>query len=173
MGNFEPRKNLATLIDAYTQLPKDIQNEYQLVLAGGKGWKSNKTQQSLDNAIKNGANIKHIGYIDDVDRPMLYQAASLFVMPSLYEGFGIPVLEAMLSGCPVIAADIPVLRETGGDAALYADPANPAEFAAVIERALSSYPYNKEMMLDNANRFSWDKNIEVLAKRTNELLGRT
>lgn len=172
MGNFEPRKNLQTLIEAYSQLPKTFQAEYRLILAGGKGWKSEKTQRALDIAVAADADIQHIGYVDEDDRPALYQAASLFVMPSLYEGFGIPVLEAMLSGCPVVAADIPVLRETGGKAALYADPASPTSFAAAIKKALEAYPYSSKMMTDNADRFSWDKNIEVIIGRTNELLGR-
>ena len=172
MGNFEPRKNLQTLIEAYSRLPESIRNEYRLILAGGKGWKSEKTQRALDDAVRGGAGIQHIGYIDDIDRPALYQAASLFVMPSLYEGFGIPVLEAMLSGCPVVAADIPVLRETGGNAALYANPTDPADFASVIKKALHAYPYSKKEMLDNVNRFSWDRNIGALTKRVDELLGR-
>lgn len=170
IGNFEPRKNLVTLIEAYTKLPQAVRDEYRLILAGGKGWKSEQTQQTLDDAIKNGANIKHIGYVDDIDRPALYQAASLFVMPSSYEGFGIPVLEAMLSGCPVVAADIPVLRETGGDSALYADPMSPSSFTSTIEKALNNYPYSKKDMLNNANRFTWDKNIDVLMNQTAELL---
>lgn len=170
MGNFEPRKNLKTLIEAYSQLPEAVRNEYRLILAGGRGWKSDATQRALDTAIKNGIDIKHIGYIVDTDRAALYQAASLFVMPSLYEGFGMPVLEAMASGCPVVAADIPVLRETGGEAALYADPANPADFAAVIEKALRSYPYSKQAMQDNVARFSWDKNIHTLMQQADKLL---
>lgn len=172
IGNFEPRKNLKTLIQAYSQLPESMRGEYRLILAGGKGWKSEDTQQALDDAISNGVDIQHIGYVDDDDRPALYQAASLFVMPSLYEGFGIPILEAMLSNCPVVAADIPVLRETGGKAALYADPASPTSFANVIKKALEAYPYSSKTMTDNADRFSWDKNIEVITQRTNELLDR-
>lgn len=170
LGNFEPRKNLETLIKAYTKLPQATQNEYQLVLAGGKGWKSASTQKTLDDAISSGADIRHIGYVDDTDRPALYQAASLFVMPSTYEGFGIPILEAMLSGCPVVAADIPVLRETGGGSALYANPLSPADFATVIEKALTAYPHSKKTMRNNVRRFSWDKNIKALTDQTTKLL---
>jgi glycosyltransferase involved in cell wall biosynthesis len=170
LGNFEPRKNLKTLIEAYCKLPKDIKDRYQLVLSGGKGWKSDEAQKALDDAIAAGEDIKHIGYVDSSDRPALYQSASLFVMPSLYEGFGIPILEAMLSGCPVIAADIPVLRETGGSAALYVDPANTDVFAETIENALKTYPYSKEDMLKNVNRFSWDKNVQLVLDKTKSLL---
>ena len=83
---------------------------------------------------------------------------------------GMPVLEAMLSGCPVVTADIPVLRETGGKAALYADPANPADFAVVIEKALGVFPYSKQAMQDNVARFSWDKNIDTLMQQADTLL---
>lgn len=173
LGNFEPRKNLATLVAAYRLLPAAVRREYKLILAGGKGWNSQATQQALDEAIQAGENISHIGYIDSEDRPILYQGASLFVFPSLYEGFGIPILEAQYGGCPVVAADIPVLRETGGDSVLYANPASPQDFAKVIEQALDAYPYDKQAMLDNAGRFSWDKNVEALLNRANELLGHT
>lgn len=170
LGNFEPRKNLKTLIDAYAQLPHDMKGEYRLILAGGKGWKSEETKQALESAVKSGADIRHIGFIEDVDRPALYQAASLFVMPSLYEGFGIPILEAMLSGCPVVASDIPVLRETGGKAALYVNPEKVADMALAIEKALTDYPYSSEDMRKNVDRFSWQDNVMRIIDRTNKLL---
>lgn len=170
LGNFEPRKNLKVLVDAYVQLPDSFRKEYSLILAGGKGWKNDETQRALDDAIHSGADIKHIGYIDDADRPALYQAASLFVMPSLYEGFGIPVLEAMLSGCPVVASDIPVLRETGGNAALYANPNDSNDMAKVIQKALSDFPYSSEKMKKNVERFSWQDNVKRIIDKTEELL---
>jgi len=170
LGNFEPRKNLATLIHAYRLLPPEIKSEYQLVLAGGKGWKFEATQQALHEAIAAGENIKHIGRVDDEDRPALYQSASLFVFPSVYEGFGIPVLEAMLSNCPVVASDIPVLREAGGNAALYADPTSPISFAEIMTVALAAYPYTAKDMMENVDRFSWEKNVNVVLNKTKELL---
>lgn len=170
MGNFEPRKNLKTLIEAYCKLPPKIQGEYALILAGGKGWKSKETQKTLDDAIASGKNVRHIGFIEDTDRPALYQAASLFVMPSHYEGFGIPVLEAMLSGCPVVAGDIPVLRETGGKAALYASPDSDTDLSKVIHSALKKYPYSHEDMIKNVDRFSWQKNVDLIINKTQKLL---
>lgn len=170
LGNFEPRKNLKTLIAAYRTLPDSIKNNYQLVLAGGKGWKSDEAKAALDDAINAGESVVHIGYIDDVDRPALYQAASLYVMPSLYEGFGIPVLEAMQSGCPVVAADIPVLREAGGNAALYADPNSPTDLAMAIQKALEKFPYTTQMMRANVARFSWDDNVAAILAKAESLL---
>lgn len=169
LGNFEPRKNLKALINAYAKLPGGLKGNYRLILAGGMGWNTEDTQKALDDAKAAGNDIVHIGYIDTTDRAALYQSASLFVMPSLYEGFGIPVLEAMISGCPVVAADIPVLRETGGDAVLYADPKSAGSFANTIRRALDKYPYSTQAMIDSVNRFSWDKNITAILDATKKL----
>lgn len=172
LGTFEPRKNLATLVKSYQQLPDTVREEYQLVLAGGKGWKSEASQKAVDNAIHNGESVLHIGYIDAEDRPALYQGASLFVLPSLYEGFGMPILEAMSSGCPVVAADIPVLREVAGKAALYANPHDSKQMAESILHALTNYPYSAQKMRENVARFSWDKNAATIVKKTEELLGK-
>ena len=171
IGNFEPRKNLAALVKAYRGLPQDIKDTYQLILAGGKGWKSDEAQTAVDEAITAGESVRHIGYIDSADRPALYQAASLFAFPSLYEGFGIPVLEAMLSDCPVIASDIPVLHEAGGTAAMYVDTTNSQAFTVALEQALSNYPYSISDMQQNVARFSWDNNISVVVGKAGEILG--
>jgi len=170
LGNFEPRKNLKTLIEAYTRLPSSMRAEYRLVLAGGKGWNAHETQQALDIAVAEGADIVHIGYVDAVDRPALYRAASLFVFPSSYEGFGIPILEAMYSGCPVVAADIPVLHETGGDAVLYAQPGDSTRLSSAIQQALTKYPYTAETMRKHAESFSWDTSIEAILSKAKQLL---
>lgn len=169
LGNFEPRKNLKTLIEAYRLLPQHIKDDYRLVLAGGKGWRSEETQAALDAALGDGEDVVHIGYVAADDRAALYQSASLFVMPSLYEGFGIPILEAMLSKCPVVAADIPVLKETGGDAALYADPKSADGFSKAIQQAIESYPYSHQTMVKNVRRFSWEKNVATILEITSKL----
>ena len=170
LGNFEPRKNLKTLIEAYTRLPSSMRAEYRLVLAGGKGWNAHETQQALDIAVAEGADIVHIGYVDAVDRPALYRAASLFVFPSSYEGFGIPILEAMYSGCPIVAADIPVLHETGGDAVLYAQPGDVTKLSSAIQQALTNYPYTAETMRKHAESFSWETSIEAILSKVKQLL---
>lgn len=161
IGNLEPRKNLSALIRAYVKLPQAVKDTYHLILAGGKGWKTEETQKVLKNAQSQNENIHHIGFVDQADSPALYQGASLFVMPSLYEGFGIPVLEAMASGIPVVAANIPVLREVGGACALYADTDNPNSFADTIEEALNLTP-NKRRLQNQARQFSWEENIQKI-----------
>lgn len=169
IGNLEPRKNLISLINAYAKLPEEVKNEYSLVLAGGKGWKTEATEVTLKDAIAQGNDIKHLGFIDQQDSPALYQGASLFVMPSLYEGFGIPVLEAMASGCPVLTADIPVLRETGGKLAFYTDTGDPDIFAGEITKALSN-KFDKAALKNYALSFSWDDNVAKIIKAYNDNL---
>lgn len=162
LGNFEPRKNLERLIEAYQILPENIKRSYALILAGGKGWKSEAADKALTQAIQNGENIKHIGYINQEDSPALYQGADLFVMPSIYEGFGIPILEANMSKCPVIASDIPVLRETAGDSALFFNPDSPEGIAKTILEVLKNTETQRYLKLkgeQNLSRFSWQKNI--------------
>lgn len=162
IGNLEPRKNLKTLIEAYTLLPDDIKNDYSLVLAGGKGWKTQETQASIDSAVASGEDVKHIGFIDQNDSAALYQGASLYVMPSLYEGFGMPILEAMASGTPVVASDIPVLREVGAGYATYANPRDPKDFSKAILHVLTQPKKARSVLQKNVRRFSWDKNISEL-----------
>ncbi|MGH7218323.1 MAG: glycosyltransferase family 4 protein [Candidatus Microsaccharimonas sp.] len=169
IGNLEPRKNLKTLIEAYRLLPKEAKDEYSLILAGGKGWKTEETQQALDEAIKAGEDIKHLGFIDQKDSPVLYQGASLFVMPSLYEGFGMPVLEAMASGTPVVASDIPVLREVGSTYASYANPHSPESFKDAILEALTKPTPKRSDLQKNVTRYSWEDNVNKIIKATNSL----
>lgn len=169
IGNLEPRKNLKTLIEAYSLLPEDIKNNYSLVLAGGKGWKTEETQAAIDSAIANGEDVKHIGFIDQKDSPALYQGASLYVMPSLYEGFGMPVLEAMASGTPVVASDIPVLREVGANYATYANPREPEDFSKAILYTLTQPKPDRSVLQKNVRRFSWDKNVSELVNAVRAL----
>jgi glycosyltransferase involved in cell wall biosynthesis len=172
IGNFEPRKNLKTLIEAYQLLPQNIKDEYSLVLAGGKGWKNESTERAIKTAIKNGDDVHHIGFVDQVDSPALFQGASLFVMPSLYEGFGMPVLEAMAGGTPVVASNIPVLKEVGQDLATYADPSSSKSFSNAIGAALSTPSPSRAKLQKNVRRYSWDKNIAVILEKCNQLLNR-
>lgn len=159
VGNLEPRKNLSTLLDAYLSLPKDIRSRYSLIIGGGKGWKFEQTAEKIQSAINNGERIRQIGFVDQSDLPALYQKAALFVMPSKYEGFGIPILESLASGTPVVAADIPVLRESGGNAALYANPSDPKDFAEKIIQALK-FGYDDETAMRHLASFSWQQNAK-------------
>lgn len=173
IGNLEPRKDLPTLIAAYRQLPDAMRQEYSLVLAGGQGWKTEASKKAITDAKDAGEKVVHIGYVDQADVAALYQKASAFVMPSLYEGFGMPVLEALSAGTPVVASDIPVLREAGGAAALYATPQNPADFAGKISTVLTDASIQEALArnaVDHIQTFSWEKNAEAIITKTRSLL---
>lgn len=173
IGNLEPRKDLPTLIEAYRKLPKSMKKEYSLVMAGGYGWKTEESTKAIEAAQKAGENVVHVGFIDDKDGAAFYQKASLFVMPSIYEGFGMPVLEAMASNCPVVASNIPVLREVGGDAALYAKVGDSDSFCNVMKEVINNKNIQKEMIIKgkkNLDNFSLTKNSEAIYNKTKELL---
>ena len=116
--------------------------------------------------------IHFLGRISDEELVRLYNQAECFVFPSLYEGFGLPPLEAMACGCPVLVSDIPVEREVCGDAALYFNPLEPSEILRMITQYLSNADVIKETMrqkgYDNIQRFSWEKSAKVLIKIVNE-----
>lgn len=173
IGNLEPRKDLPTMISAFRSLPKEIREKYSLVLAGGKGWKTESTERAIKEAQAAGENVIRPGYIPQEDVPAFYQQADLFCMSSIYEGFGMPIVEALTSGTPVVASDIPVLREAGGDAILYAQPKNPGDFTEKILSILSNPNSRKEMsdrMQAQVQRISWEKNVDTLMKSFEEAL---
>lgn len=172
MGNLEPRKDLPTLVMAYCKLPIDIKKEYSLVMAGGNGWKTDKSRQSIESATSAGENVIHVGFIDNDDATAFYQKSSLFVMPSIYEGFGIPILEAMASDCPVIASDIPVLREVTGDAALFAKVGNSDSFCQAIQKLIKNSNLQRELIKKGKkrlNNFSLAKNSAIIIKQIEKI----
>lgn len=171
IGNLEPRKDLPTLIEAYRKLPEPIKKEFSLVMAGGNGWMTERSHEAIDAAQKAGENVIHVGYVDNNDAAAFYQNATMFVMPSLYEGFGMPVLEAMASSCPVVLSDIPVLREVGGDAALFAKTENSDSFSKVIQKLIGSPELQKELVKKgklNLKNFSLKKNAKVISDYVNQ-----
>lgn len=173
IGNLEPRKDIPTLIAAYCQLPPELRRRYSLVLAGGKGWKTEASEQAIRDAQDAGERVVHVGYVDQADASAFHQQASLFVMSSLYEGFGMPILEALTSGTPVVASDIPVLREAGGDAALYAEPQNSHDFALKITEALTNSSTQAALHAaigPHLSTFSWQKNVQRILEITRTLL---
>ena len=166
IGNLEPRKDLPTMIAAFRALPNKIRKQYSLVLAGGKGWKTETTEHAVAEAQAAGEHIIRPGYIPQEDAPAFYQQADLFCMSAIYEGFGIPIIEALTSGTPVVASDIPVLREAGGDAVLYAQPKNPDDFT---KKMLSIITNPQKARLDmkataqaHLNTISWQDNTDRL-----------
>lgn len=171
VSNLEPRKNLINIVRAYRLLPEAIRKEYSLVVAGGRGWNFEETQAEIDKPLDVG-NISQVGFVDQADLPTLFHKASLFTMVSLYEGFGMPILESLAAGTPVIAGDVPVLRESGGDAVRYADPRDPTQLAEVIEDMLiNPDPDFESKAKQHLSRFSWTDNAKKIIGAVNRLQG--
>jgi len=146
VATLEPRKNLATLVEAHRRLG----GELALAVAGAAGW---GRQPVLD-----APGIVRLGYTPPAQLPQLYRGAGVFVYPSLFEGFGMPVLEAMACGVPCVVSSHPSLDEACGDAAVRADPTDPAAIAAAIERALAERDELVPLGLAHARRFTWLEN---------------
>ncbi len=157
VGTVQPRKNYVRLIQAFTQLQTCKLADLQLVIAGGRGW---LYEDILAEAEKHGERARFLGFVDDADLPALYRHAALFAFPSLYEGFGLPVLEAMACGVPVVCSDESSLPEVAGDAALLVDPLNTTALAKAMTRVLEDDDLRREMIdrgLAQAARFTWER----------------
>lgn len=163
LGTVEPRKNITGLVNAYQLLSEKLRNQYALVIAGGSGWKDESIAKSINSAIEAGSNIIRTGYVPDELKAQLYKFSSIFVLPSHYEGFGMPLLEAMSHGIPVAASDLPVFHEVCRDAAMYFDKDSPEDIASKIETLLTDIKLQKELIDKSAvvlGQLSWDKNAE-------------
>jgi len=158
LGAMEPRKNLATLLEAYRQLPEELRREYPLIVAGASGWKNRKLRAELEREKARG--VRSLGYVPPQALPLVYGGASVFVFPSLYEGFGMPLLEAMAAGAPVVTSNVSAMPEVVGDTGLIVDPKSPAELAAAIERVLADRDLRaalSEKGRQRAREFTWEK----------------
>lgn len=158
VGNVEPRKNLVRLLEAFARLKAWPGIPHRLVLAGGRGWNN----EDFDSALAvhpNQGEIILTGYVTTAEKNVLYCGADAFVFPSLYEGFGIPPLEAMHWGCPVVAADAASLPEVVGDAAALVDPLDAESIAEGLQRVLEDRTY-AERLRDaghrQAKKYNWD-----------------
>jgi glycosyltransferase involved in cell wall biosynthesis len=156
VGSIQPRKNLPRLVRAYSLLRRERgrSNLPQLVLAGKQAWLYGETLRAIEEEGVGGSVIL-TGYVSEADLPALYTGALCFVYPSYFEGFGIPILEAMASGTPVLASSHPSLDEACGDAAVRASPDSPEELAAGIELALKERASLAARGLEHARRFTW------------------
>jgi len=164
-GTLEPRKNIEGLIKAYRALPDNLRQEYSLVLAGGSGWNNQGIEKAIEKARAAGEHVITPGYVDAPLRQALFEAATLFVWPSFNEGFGMPPLEAMAAGTPVLVSDIPVLKEVCGTAAAYCDPHDPKDIAKHMQKLLQDSGARKRLSAEgakHARQFSWEKVAQVL-----------
>jgi glycosyltransferase involved in cell wall biosynthesis len=158
VGALQPRKNLEVLIEAFEKVKKDNPN-LKLVLAGEKAWMWKGIMNKVENS-QYGKDVIITGTVSFSDIISLYQGASLFVFPSLYEGFGLPILEAMASGVPVISANNSSLQEIGGTAAEYFESSNSQDLAEKINSVLNDESKRQQMVvkgMEQIKKFSWDK----------------
>ncbi len=157
LGTIEPRKNVAALMRAYAVLPAKVKSEYSLVLAGGKGWMDEEIEGTFD-ALSKENSIIRTGYVEDKDKPGLYGGASLFVFPALYEGFGMPVLEAMACGVPVITSNTSSLPEVVGREGATVDPGDEASLTDQMASLLTNSKLaetSRQHGIKQAARFNW------------------
>lgn len=159
VGSHEPRKNVEGLLDAYEAYARGHPRPLPLWLAGGAGWKNESWQARLVD-LEQRQLLRRLGYVPEEALPGLYQGAAALIFPSWYEGFGLPVLEAMTQGCPVICSDRTSLPEVGGDAVHYVDPAMPATIAQAMLRLERDSAHRTQLIergRDRAANFSWEK----------------
>jgi glycosyltransferase involved in cell wall biosynthesis len=162
LGTLEPRKNITTLVEAYAQLRKTHAIGEKLVLAGGKGWLYDaifERVQQLDLASE----VVFVGFVADAEQALWYRAASAFVYPSLYEGFGMPVVEAVVCGVPVVTSNVSSLPEAGAGVALCIDPLNVEALAAAMYKALTDQTFRQKcstMAPVVAQRFSAQRMVK-------------
>src|SRR5579871_1034380 len=162
VATVEPRKNLPTLLDAYTRLrERSGQTCPALVIVGRKGWNCEVILRYME-ALQE--HVCFLGHIPDQHLIALYQMATCFVFPSLYEGFGLPIVEAMTAGCPVITTNSSSLPEVAGDAALLVDPLDAGEMTHAMQRVLQDTALQQRMIADGrvqAARFSWEETARI------------
>jgi glycosyltransferase involved in cell wall biosynthesis len=155
VGTMEPRKNLDTLLDAWLELPLATREEHELLVAGPIGWNSERTADRVQSRI---LGVKYLGYVPEPNLPSLIAGASVFVYPSLYEGFGFPPAQAMAAGVPVIASNLSSLPEVIGDAGLLVDPKDSFQMRDAIQLLLTSPSLRGDFGRrgkERARRFTW------------------
>jgi glycosyltransferase involved in cell wall biosynthesis len=176
VGNVKPHKNLKGLLGAYLNLPLHIQKDYKVLIVGKidgfvTGDEALFSWIEDTPVLKN--NIVFAGFVADEDMDTIYANASLLILPSLYEGFGLPPFEAMLNECPVLASNIPSLTEVCGEAATYFDPLNPQDIADKISATLDSKRIINKSIENGLNRiklFQWKQSAEKHIEIFNQII---
>ncbi len=165
VSTFEPRKKIVELLAAWQRLPKDVRNAVPLVLAGAAGWRNEALHQKIEAGVAAGW-LKHLGFVPEASLPPLYAGATLFLYPSIYEGFGLPPVEAMASGVPVIVAERSCLPEVCGGCARFVDPDDAEGFSAAIAAALADETWRAQARASGLRRaagYDWSRCAERTA----------
>jgi alpha-1,3-rhamnosyl/mannosyltransferase len=174
VGTLEPRKNITVLIEAWRLARERLPDCPPLVLCGRYGWKMDEIRSAVEAAKAEGW-VEHLGYVDDAQLAALYRQADVVVFPTLYEGFGLPAVEALWADTPLVCSDLPVLREATGNAALFAPADRPDLFAEAIVSVLSS-PELCRQLVDKGRRrvseLSWQETSSRTADVWFEAAGR-
>jgi alpha-1,3-rhamnosyl/mannosyltransferase len=161
VGTLEPRKNLPRLVEAFAALPPALRDAHELVLAGAVGWNTDATLAAVARH-----RVRQLGHVPEDHLPALYRGAAAFAYPSLYEGFGLPVVEAMAAGAPVLTSNVSSLPEVAGDAALLVDPWSVPSIRDGLARLLADRDLARRLAArgrERAATFSWERHArEVL-----------
>ncbi|MGB2878861.1 MAG: glycosyltransferase family 1 protein [Candidatus Omnitrophota bacterium] len=167
VGTIEPRKNITGLVEAFADYVKEADRDLKLVLVGKKDWGYGDVEKKIRESGL-GSKAVFVGYVPDSDLPAIYNLAKFFVLPSFYEGFGLPVLEALSCGKPVISSNVSSLPEITGDAAILVDPHDIRQLREGIKRVDGDSSFRSELSnraLEHAKKFSWKetavKTLEV------------
>jgi glycosyltransferase involved in cell wall biosynthesis len=165
VGTVVPHKNLLTLVEAMRILRQRGKLSFQLSVVGAKGWKNARLHEAVRRSGLTGEDVRFLGFVPEEDLPVLYSGSCAFVFPSLYEGFGLPLVEAMACGVPVVASNTSSIPEVVGEAALLVPPTQPEAFAEAILRVRSDKDLRRTMIergLRRAACFHWDKTARQL-----------
>jgi glycosyltransferase involved in cell wall biosynthesis len=172
VGTLQPRKNVERILEAYASLPEAVRRHYQLVIAGKQGWRAQPLVGKLQ-ALQAAGRVRWLQRVPETDLRTLYQAASAFVFPSLYEGFGLPVLEAFASGVPVITSNVTSLPEVAGDAALLVDPLRVDAIAEAMSRLAGDASLGDRLVhlgRTRARLFTWENAVQQTIAVMRELV---
>jgi glycosyltransferase involved in cell wall biosynthesis len=159
VGTLQPRKNLGVLVEAWERLRAEVGEPAQLLLAGKRGWLYDDLLKSVESRGL-GDLVRFADYVEQEDLPALYSGALAFVFPSLYEGFGLPPLEAMSCGTPVLSSNASSLPEVVGDAGLLLDPNEPGAWADAVKRVMEDEGLRESLSrkgLERAAGFTWER----------------
>ncbi len=171
VGTLEPRKNLITLLEAYVEVAR--RTDATLLVGGGKGWLYTPIFERLE-ALGLRDRVRFVGYIDEAELPLWYAAATAFVFPSIYEGFGMPPLEAMACGTPVVTSNSSSLPEVVGDAGIMVDPYDAAALAVALIKVLGDADLRAELRargLQRAAQFTWRTTAERTLRAYEDAVG--
>lgn len=165
VSTLEPRKKIENLLIAWQQLPVKLRDTFPLILIGGFGWLCESLKMEIELGEAKGW-VRHLGYVPESDLPLIYAGATLFVYPSTYEGFGLPPIEAMAAGVPVVVSNQSCLPEVTQGAALMVNPEDIVNFTLAIEKGLTDESWRKKAILNGltvASKYTWERCVDETA----------